>query len=122
VSDVFDFLHSRDTADRLITKFGGAAAVIRDVATGSDWAPVLTPTPFATFAVRVEFTWKQLQDAAVLTTDQRWLVAAGPLFGALDTMLPSDRLSAGGVEMTIVKASPLKPAAVVVMYDCQVRV
>jgi len=124
MADVFNYVKSRDTADRLIRKFGGALPrfIVRDVASGPDYDPVLTSTPFQTFAVRVEFTWKQLQDETVLSTDQRWLVAAGPLDAlGLTDVQTSDRLSVDGVELTIVKASPLKPADVNVMYDCQIR-
>lgn len=123
-TDPFNYAEARDDADGLIADFGTAAAVRRNVASGTVFDPVLTPTDYPTLAVRVEFTWKQLQGSDVLSTDQRWLVAAGPLTAlGVGPLLPSDALVvSGNVVGTLLKSGPLDPtAAFAVMYDCQVR-
>ena len=124
MSDPFDYLESRDDADELIADFGGTAAVTRQARTGgTDWEPVFGSVAYPTFAVRVEFTWKQLQSDSVLATDQRWLVAAGPLnaLGVTSINAP-DVITVGDVDIPVVKVTPLQPAGTVVMFDCQCRV
>lgn len=125
MTDPFNYSEARDDADELIADFGTAASVRRMVASGPSWDPTLTPTDYLTKAARVEFTWKQLQGGDVLSTDQRWLVAAGPLTAlGLSSILPTDSLVvSGNVVGTLLKSGPLDPtAALVVMYDCQVRI
>lgn len=122
MTDAFNYLTSRDTADRLILKFGAAASVRRVVASGSDYSPTLTPTDFPTFAAKVGFTWKQMQGGNVLENDERWLVAAGPLdaLGIL-SILPGDALVVGTVVKTILPVDTLAPAGTVVLFDCHIR-
>lgn len=123
MADIFDYLESRDDADELIAEFGKAVRLQRMTPSGPDHAPTLTPAYSATNAVKVEFTWRQLQNENVLATDQRWLVAAGPL-AALDVteILPGDALEIDGVAVEIVSADPVQPADTVVVFDCQLRV
>lgn len=123
MAEAFDYLETRDDADELIEEFGQSVRLKRDTASGPDYAPVLTSAYYATKAARVDFTWRQLQDETVLATDQRWLVAAGPLdtLGITD-IKPTDWLEINGVAVQIVRADPVSPAGVVVMFDCQVRV
>lgn len=122
MADAFDYVESRADADELIQEFGAAAFLIRDVVSGPAWDPVTTPVAFSTFAARVEFTWRQMQGGDVLATDQRWLVAAGPLdLQGVRSMSPPDRIQVNGVEVTVVKAEPLQPAGTVAMFDCQCR-
>lgn len=121
-TDPLNYAEARDDADGLIADFGTAAAVRRNIASGTVFDPVLTPTDYPTLAVRVAFTLAQLQGGDILSTDQRWLVAAGPLV-SLGNILPNDVLVVNGVVVgTLLKSGPIDPtAAFVVMYDCQVR-
>jgi hypothetical protein len=118
----FDYPAKRDIADRLITKFGAAASVRRNVAGGTAFDPTLTPTDYATLAVKVDFTMADRAGGDVLATDERWLVAAGPLtaLGIL-SLVPEDILVAGGRERPILIAKPVDPAGVTVVYDCHIR-
>jgi hypothetical protein len=122
VSDAFDYIESRDDADELIKEFGAAVSLRRSVNTGTVFDPTITITDYPTFAARVEFTLKQLQGGNVLDTDERWLVAAGPLdsLGIVSVESP-DALNIGGVSRPILIAKPLSPAGVTVLYDCQIR-
>lgn len=121
--DAWDYIESRDDADELIQEGGMAARIVRLTNSGSELEPTQTPTFFNTFAVRVNFTWRQLQSGTVLATDQRFLVAAGPLATqGLTEIKPGDKLEFDGVTYGIVPTDPLKPAAVVVLFDVQARV
>lgn len=121
-SDPFDYIESRADADEMIADFGAPASVRRNVASGPAYDPVLTPTDYGTNAVKVEFTIKQMQGGNVLATDERWLIAAGPLvaLGVTD-VLPADKVVVGGVGHTVLIAKPLSPAGTVVLWDCQIR-
>lgn len=117
--DAFDYAHSQDTAERLITKFGQAVSVRRLVNSGSEWEPTQTPSDTATYGARIEFTTRHYAKWSILATDQRWLVAAGPL--ATLVPVPGDRIVVGSADYEIVRADPLNPAGTAVMYDVQVR-
>lgn len=122
MTDAFNYITSRATADRLITKFGAAAFVRRVTNSGSDFDPIQTTADFPTFATKIEFTWKQMQGGNVLENDERWLVAAGPLdaFGIL-SVLPGDALVVGSVVKSVLDSKPLAPAGVTVLFDCHIR-
>lgn len=122
-TDPFNYIESRADADGLIDDFGTVAFVRRTVNSGTAFDPTQTTTDYATKAVRVEFTWKQIQGGSVLATDQRWLVAAGPLtaLGVTSVQTP-DKLVVGGVVLPILPTDPLNPAGTVVMFDCHIRV
>lgn len=123
MSDIFDYPGKRDIADRLITKFGAPATVRRTTNSGTPFEPTQSTADFDTLAVKVEFTMKQIQSGNIQSNDERWLVAAGPLTAAgLASMFPGDAIVVGGAVKPVLVASPLAPADVVVMYDCQIRV
>jgi hypothetical protein len=121
-TELFDYLESRDDADGLIEEFGAAASLRRNVVGGTVFDPTLTPTDYPTLAVKVEFTLRQVQGGRVEDTDERWLVAAGPLDAlGITSLATPDLLVAGGRERPILEAKPLDPAGTVVMYDCHIR-
>jgi hypothetical protein len=123
MAETFDYLESRDDADELIAEFGRTVSIRRDVASGPDYNPTLTPTDYATMAARVEFSWKYSQNHNVLAGDERWLIAAGPLaLLGITIILPSDSVVIGGVAHQIVNPNPLQPAGTVVMFDCHTRI
>lgn len=95
----------------------------RAIASGTAWEPTLTPTDYPTFAVKVEFTLRQMQGGNVLATDERWLVAAGPLAAlGVTTLQPADALVVGAVVKPVLECKPLAPAGTVVLFDCHIRV
>ncbi len=115
----FDYIESRDDADELIQDFGQAVAVRRTTNSGTQWAPTQATADHSTYAARVEFTFRQLQGGNVQASDQRWLVAAGPLGSVVPS--PTDKLVVNSVPVEIIRADAISPAGVAVMYDCQVR-
>lgn len=120
--DPFDYLEARSDADELISDFGAAASVRRTVANGTPYDPDLTDTDYATKAVKIEWTMQQIQGGNILSTDERWLIAAGPLAArGVTSFLPADKIVVGGVARTIIEAKPFSPAGTVVMWDCLIR-
>jgi hypothetical protein len=118
----FDYIESRTDADELIEEFGRTIAIRRITNSGPPWEPTQTETDFPTFAVRLAFTLKQLQTRNVQATDQRWLVAAGPLAAlGITEVHPTDKLVIDGVALEIAPLDPLQPATVPVLFDCQVK-
>lgn len=123
MTELFDYIETRDDADELIAEFGQAVTLRRYTASGSAFDPTLTPADYATKAARVDFTYKQMQTGSVLATDERWLVAAGPLAAlGITTVLPSDFIVVSGVEHKIGPLSkPIAPAGVVCVFDVQAQ-
>lgn len=123
MADTFDYLESRDDADDLIREFGRAVTVRRYTASGPDFDPTLTPTDYATLGAKVEFTYRQMQSGNVLATDERWLIAAGPLNAlGITEILPSDFVVVGSVESKVGPLSrSIAPAGTVVLFDVQAQ-
>ena len=123
MAETFDYLESRDDADEMIAEFGTAVSLRRQVASGTDYDPTLTATDYATKGARIEFTTRQMASGSVLATDERWLVAAGPLAAlGVTEILPGDMLVIGGVERNVGPLSkPLAPAGTVVLFDVQAQ-
>lgn len=119
--DAFDYIESRADADELIEEFGTVVSIRRTTNSGPAWEPTQATADYATFGARIAFTWKQLQGGNVLATDQRWLLAAGPLVALGVEPAAADQLVVSGVVVgTIAPLDPLKPADVAVLFDCKV--
>jgi hypothetical protein len=123
MSDVFDYFETRDDADDLIREFGTAVTIRRQTAGGTPFDPTLTNTDYATVGARIEFTYRQLQSDSVLATDERWMIAAGPLAAlGVNEILPSDHIVVGGVEHSVGPLSkPIAPAGIVCAFDVQAQ-
>lgn len=120
----FDYARSRDTADRLIARFGQAGTIRRTVVTGGNaydpTSGTATTTDHAATLVVTEFSNSEIDGTRVLATDKKVLVAAG---GLAITPEPGDKVvEADGTIYDIVPpVMPLKPAGTVVMYQVQCR-
>ena len=123
MTDQFDYFETRDDADAMIAEFGTAVTIRRQVAGGTPFDPTLTPTDYATLGVKIEFTYRQTQSGNVLATDERWLIAAGPLAAlGVNEILPSDHVVVGGVERSVGPLSkPIAPAGIVCVFDVQAQ-
>lgn len=123
MSSPFDYLESRDDADELITEFGQAVSLRRTTSTGPAYEPTQSVTDYATKAVKIEFTLRQIQAGNVLATDERWLVAARPLtaLGVTSITTPDALVTGDSVVHPVLDAKPLNPAGTVVFYDCHIR-
>lgn len=123
MTDAFDYLESRDDADEMIAEFGQAISLRRTATSGPAYDPTLTTTDYATKAAKIEFSRKQIATGAVLDTDERWLVAAGPLtaLGVSAPARPDAILTTDGVVHPLLRCDPISPAGVSVLYDCWIR-
>ena len=120
--DAFNYVESRADVDEMIQEFGFAVQVRRDAKSGTDHAPTYTPTFFSTYGVRLEFTREQRASGNVLATDERWLVAAGPLAVlGVDDLTPFQSLIVAGQRKAMIAVAPFNPAGTVVLFDCHVR-
>lgn len=119
---VKDYTLPRSTADRLLTKFGQSVSIRRITTSGPAWEPTQTAVDYATTAAIVDYTARQIDGENILITDRRALVAAGPLITqGVTSVAPPDTLVVGGVAVPIVRVTPINPAGVTVLYDCQLR-
>lgn len=123
MADVFDYLGTRDDADDLIREFGTAVTIRRQTASGSSFDPTVTTTDYATLGAKIEFTYRQVQSGSVVATDERWMIAAGPLAAlGVNEILPSDHIVVGGVEHGVGPLSkPIAPAGIVCAFDVQAQ-
>lgn len=122
MSETFDYVESRDDADELLTEFGQAVSLRRITASGNPWEPTQATADYATVAAILDYNARQIDGENILVTDRRALVAAGPLTAlGITSITPPDSLVVGGVAVPIVRAMPLNPAGVTVLYDCQLR-
>lgn len=117
----FDYITSRADADELIEEFGTLAYLRRSANTGTAWEPTVTTQDYATFAVRIAFTQRQMAGGNVQLKDQRWLVAAGPLIAAGVEPAVPDSLVVSGEVLPILVNDPLSPAGTGVLFDCHIR-
>lgn len=121
----YDYTHLVATADRLIGRYGRDAAVRRFAAgsSGDPWHPTGgSHSDHATRAVNVGYESGEIDGATVLSTDRRYLVAAGPLDivpDAADALV----LDPNGTPevLSVHRFNPLKPAGTVVYWEAQVR-
>ncbi len=124
MADPFDYVESRADADELIQDFGAAVSLRRETVAGTEYDPTVSTTNYGTFAVKIEFSRKQLASGNVLDTDERWLVAVGPLaaLGVTNKPASPDAIVTGDGRLhPILRCDPLSPAGVDVLYDCWIR-
>lgn len=122
MADPFDYVEARDDADELLTDFGQAVSLRRTTNSGTEWAPTQTTADTATVAAIIDYDTQEIDGVNILATDQRALVAAGPLTAAgITSVRKPDALVVGGVAVPIERVKTIAPAGLVVMYDCQLR-
>lgn len=118
----FDYARARQTADRLLTRFGQSATLRQTTVSGGDgWDPgsgdtVVTDTTI-TVAV-LEYEVGQIDGTVIQNGDRRVFVSAQ---GVGVTPAPADVLIVGSDQLRIVNVKPLSPASTVVMWECQCR-
>ena len=114
----FDYGKSAATAERLLSKFGQRGA-IRVQGERSDWddGPAAVTDHPCTLA-EMEYETSEIDGTLILANDSRYLVSAIGL-----TVAPSAdaQIVVQGQAMEIVRAKPLAPAGVVVMWTVQAR-
>jgi hypothetical protein len=115
----FDYSRAQATADRLIKRYGQLGKLRRMVKSGPAYAPTLTPVDVdAKFAV-LDYETDQIDGTRILVTDKMVYLSAVGL-----TVEPKPGMalveSDGGL-YNVVDVDTLKPGAVVVYREVQVR-
>jgi hypothetical protein len=120
----FNYVRSRQTADRLITKFGMETCQLLEVVEGADADPwddsvVSAPTEHTVTAVVIDYEDEEVDNTSILRQDKKALISAEDI-----PTVPNNSMvfvTADGEYHTIVNVKPLKPADVAVMYEVQIR-
>lgn len=117
------YTRHRATADRLIARYGGAAALVRIVPGTPDpsqpWIPVtdeevLTPITYVETGYEVG-----LHDGTLIHSGDILGVMAVPA-GIIPTVAV-DRLRVGGADYLLLDVKPVQPGAVVLQFAFQAR-
>jgi hypothetical protein len=114
--DKFDYSRSKDTAYRLINRFGQELTFTREVGEAYDpsTGTVSTTTEsYSADAVWLNYRNDEIDDSIVLQGDARVLVAA--------SVEVDDRVTFEGDEWRVVIARPLNPAGIELYTEAQVR-
>lgn len=112
----FDYQNTKETAYRLINRFGQELDFTRE--TGESYDPVSgtvtsTTETYSADAVWLNYRNEEIDDTIVLQGDARVLVAA--------SVEVDDRVTFEGQEWRVVTARPLNPAGVEIYTEAQVR-
>lgn len=116
----FNYGKSRNTANRLIDKFGAPGAILR--------YPDYDPDPCLVAAISYEN--RQIDGTRIRQTDRYMIVAATKPDGSLlsSPVAEQDRIRAiinadtgETQDYEIIKCDPLSPAGQIVMYEIQAR-
>ena len=115
----FDYAKSAATADRLITRFGQAATLIRQVQIGgTDWNPTLADQSRDCTIAVLDYENREIDGTRIQTGDKKVLVSAVGLSPEPTTV---DRIAISGEEHSVMSVKPLSPAGTVVLYEVQAR-
>lgn len=121
----FDYNRSKDTADRLIVRFGQSAILSRTPVSGPSYDPVFgTPQLFNIKIAVLNYSNYEFGSGRIRVTDKKVLMSAKGL-----TIEPelTDKIIIGSVSHTIVGPDegngirPLNPGGVAILYELQCR-
>jgi len=122
---VFNYVRSKQVADKLISKFGQDAILRRRIGSGTDYDPTLGAAQDHKVKIAVTtYSDYEITQGRVRSSDKRVMMAKGNL-----TIDPAenDKLVIGGVEHVIVGPNEgrgiiiLAPGGTVIMYELQCR-
>jgi hypothetical protein len=118
----FDYQRARQTADRLLTKFGQSATLRQTSTTGGvPWDPgsgtTTTTDTTVTLAV-TDYTVAEIDGTLIQAGDRRAYISAE---GTVAAPALTDTLIVGGINYSVVAVKPLNPGGTVVMWEVQAR-
>lgn len=114
-----NYARMKASADRLITKFGQAATLLRPTSTGTAFNPTPgAPGEYPITVVVEVFSFREIDGTRIKRDDLKVLLAKDAL-----TIEPatSDRLLIGGVEYAIMDVRPENPGGTTLMWTIQAR-
>lgn len=120
--DYFDYDEAEQDAIELIEEFGGTrtnqAYIIRNVNSGPDYNPVITPTNHNCTVVTLDISLNKIDGTLVQVGDQMAYVSTDGL-----SIVPTtaDKLVVQTLKYEIVTAMPLSPAGKDVYYKLLIR-
>lgn len=114
----FDYARSVATATRLIARFGTSGTIRRTTNTGDAWNPTQTTKDHDCTLVVTNYSVSQIDGTLIQKNDRRVFVSTD---GLTITPTPDDLIIVDGVTLAIINVLPVKPAAIVVMYEIQAR-
>lgn len=109
----FDYARSRETATRMITRFGQNATLIQNTKSGPDYAPVLSETPTPIKVVDLNRKVRDRSGALVGETKRTLLVAAETGVSPKK----DDKVVLGGKKHEIEEVRTLSPAGTDVLFE-----
>lgn len=109
----FDYARSRQTASRLIARFGQSATLRQIVNSGTEWAPTQTKTETTITAVDLNERVRDNSGTLVGQTMRTLYVetSAGVTPGK------GDKVLIGGSEHEVSEVRPLSPGGTVIMWE-----
>ena len=114
----FDYAKTAATALRLLTRFGAAATLKREVVGDYDpdtgTSPVTT-TSLATTACVFDYDAEYIDGTLILAGDKQAYLASAPV------PKQGDKLAWQGADYTVIAAKAVAPAGVAVLYEVQIR-
>jgi hypothetical protein len=115
----FDYARLKDSADRLLVRFGQAAVLRRPSLSGTAYNPTVgTATDYDVTAAVFDFKAREVDGARIRTGDKRVLLAKESLAIAPTT---ADKMVIGGVEHAIINVKTTSPAGTVILWEVQAR-
>lgn len=108
----------RETASRIIKRFGQAGYLRSTINSGPEWSPVQVDVDAPITVAVVRYSQEVMAGSLVAAGDLRALVSVEGLDAAPTT---ADRLVVAGKVFVIVEVAPLAPDGVARFYDLQVR-
>lgn len=115
----FDYTKPQATASRLLERFGKAGAIRRNqIIGGTPFSPVTGPVDHACTLAVMRFSSNEIDGTRIRADDLKVYVSTSGL-----TIEPTtaDKIVIDGQAYSIVNATPLKPAGVVVFHQLQCR-
>jgi hypothetical protein len=114
----FDYERSRDTAERLIKKFGRDAVLVKVTDSGVAYDPTQTETEYPCILAVLEYKDKDIDGTLVQRGDKMVYVSTQ---GLQDALSKQDKIIIDGEVHQIIYPVQINPAGTVVYYKAQIR-
>jgi len=111
----FDYTRLKSTADRLVARFGKAAALVSFETSGPDFDPTVTESTADITLVELSYSLTNRNESLVQSGDKLFLIQADAA-PALDNKIRLD-----SVDYAMVDVQPLSPGPLVLLYEVQAR-
>lgn len=118
----YNYSKTAKSALQSITKFGAEMIIKRRVARtdiNSPWKdPNITPESCPCVGIVTEFSSREIDGQSILRTDKKIMVAAS---GLEIVPLPTDKISMGSTDYSIISVVPVAPGGDPIIYTIQAR-